>query len=144
MKYIVIVLMSLCLLSCNKSVDIRKICIDKTKDELNNKGVPVLSIDTVVASKPINSRDSFINVLCKVKEGYYVTESIIHQDTIKQFILLASGTKEHCMSYIKYGFYGNKYCICYHCVDIRNYESKHPSYRETGRIECLKGCEHGY
>ena len=47
--------MFLCLLSCNKSVDIRKICIDKTKDELNNKGVPVLSIDTVVASKPINS-----------------------------------------------------------------------------------------
>jgi hypothetical protein len=106
MKYTVIVLMFMCLLSCNKSVDIRKICINKTKDELNNRGIPVLSIDTVIASKPINSDDSVICVLCKVKDGYYVTESFIHQDTIKQFILLASGSKEHCMGYIKYGFYG--------------------------------------
>lgn len=137
--------MFLCLLSCNKSVDIRKMCIDKTKDELNNKDIPVLSIDTVVASKPINSNDSVICVVCKTNKGYYVTESFTHQDSIKQFKFLASGDKEHCMYYAKYGFYGgDKHCMCDHCVDIRNYESKHPSYKETGRRECLKGCEHGY
>ena len=108
MKYIVIVLMFLCLLSCNKSVDIRKICIDKTKDELNNRGIHVLSIDTVVTSKPINSNDSVICVVCKTNKGYYVTESFTYQDSIKQFKLLASGNKEHCMYYVNYGLRGKK------------------------------------
>ena len=95
-------------MSCSKPVDMRTLCVDKTKDELNNRGITVLSIDTVITSKPINSKDSVICVLCKTNREYYVTESFTYKDSIKQFRLLASGDKEHCMYYAKYGTYGKK------------------------------------
>jgi hypothetical protein len=146
--------MILCVMSCSNPVDIRALCVDKTKEKLNSYGNIDIKVDTIFSYKtqyPVSkSYDSVIYVICtgfnkeQNKVYYYVTVSFTYQDSIRQFNSFASGDKEHCMVYIKYGPDGIKYCMCDHCVDIRNYESKHPSYRETGRRECLKGCEHGY
>jgi hypothetical protein len=152
MKYITVILMILCVMSCSNPVDIRTLCVDKTKEKLNNEGNIDTKVDTIFSYKtqyPVSKRyDSVIYVVCKGfnteqnKVYCYVTASFTYQDSIRQFNLIASGTKEHCIYYVN--FPEGEHCPCDHCADIRNYESKHPSYRETGRRECVKGCEHGY
>jgi hypothetical protein len=81
-------------------------CVDKTKEKLNSMGISVIKVDTIVSGKVYNTDDSVICVVCKTNKGYYVTESFTYQDSIKQFKLLASGDKEHCMYYVNYGLHG--------------------------------------
>ena len=106
----ILILLVLLLFSCSKNVGIREMCVDRTKEKLNEHGIQILSVDTIISLKPVNTNDSVICVVCKINKedytGYYVTESFISEDTIKQFKLLSSGTKEHCISYAKHGFYG--------------------------------------
>ena len=146
--------MILCVMSCSNPVDIRALCVDKTKEELITRysyGNIDIKVDTIFSYKtqyPVSkSYDSVIYVICtgfnkeQNKVYHHLTVSFTYQDSIRQFSSIASGDKEHCIYYAN--FPEGEHCLCDHCVDSRNYKSKHPSYRETGR-ECLKGCEHGY
>ena len=88
----------------------------------------MISVDTIITNKLYNSNDIVISVMCKIyKEGYtgyYVSESFISEDTIRQFNLIASGTKEHCINYAKYGVHGkpsNEWGVFYFLFKFTTY-----------------------
>lgn len=136
-----------------KEENIRTVLINTNKKYIYKERLTygkLLNIDTIIFQ---NNGALVLNKCFKKNENRYSYNlgfAEIKNDFIKDFYVVASGSKEHCLNCVKIR---NKnisiidVCKCDYCSDSKLYKDKHPNdtkFIQTNIKTCQKGCQHGY